>query len=77
MTASLSYVTGAHAFKVGFQNRYGWLKDIRQDVNGDLNQLYRNGVPFAVQVLNTPSFSRGDVNADLGVYVQDTWTISD
>ena len=44
------------------------------DVNGDLNQRYRNGVPFAVQVLNTPSDSRSDVNADLGVFVQDTWT---
>lgn len=72
--ASLSYVTGAHAFKVGVQDRFGWLKDIRNGVNGDLNQLYRNGVPFAVQILNTPSYSEGDVNADLGVYVQDSWT---
>lgn len=72
--ASLSYVTGAHALKIGFQDRYGWLKDVRENVNGDINQLYRNGVPFAVQVLNTPSFSRGDVNADLGLYIQDTWT---
>ena len=29
---------------------------------------------LAVQILNTPSYSEGDVNADLGVYVQDTWT---
>ena len=72
--ASLSYVSGAHAFKVGIQDRFGWLKDVRTGVNGDLNQLYRSGAPFAVQVLNTPSYSEGDVNADLGVYVQDTWT---
>ena len=50
------------------------MEDIRQDVNADLNQLYRNGVPFAVQVLNTPSLSRGEVKADMGFYVQDTWT---
>jgi len=74
IVASLSYVSGAHAFKVGVQDRFGWLKDVRNNVNGDLNQLYRNGVPFAVQILNSPSYSRGDVNADLGLYVQDTWT---
>jgi hypothetical protein len=74
IVASLSYVSGAHALKVGFQDRFGWLKDIREGVNGDINQLYRNGVPFAVQVLNSPSFSRGDVNADMGVFIQDTWT---
>ncbi len=72
--ASLAYVTGAHALKIGIQDRFGYLKDIRTGVNGDLNQLYRNGVPFAVQIFNTPSYSEGDVNADLGVYVQDTWT---
>jgi hypothetical protein len=71
---SLSYVSGAHAFKVGFQDRFGWLKDIRTGVNADLNQLYRSGAPFAVQVLNTPSYSRGDVNGDMGVFIQDTWT---
>ena len=74
IVASLSYVSGAHALKFGFQDRFGWLEDIRQDVNADLNQLYRNGVPFAVQVLNTPSFSRGEVKADMGFFVQDTWT---
>ena len=72
--ASLSYVSGAHALKFGFQDRFGWLKDIRENVNGDLNQLYRNGAPFAVQVLNTPSYSEGRVNADMGIYIQDTWT---
>ena len=59
VNVSLSYVSGAHALKVGFQNRYGWPEDIRAGVNGDLNQLYRNGVPFAVEVLNTPILSRG------------------
>jgi hypothetical protein len=71
---SLSYVTGTHALKVGFQDRYGWLEDNRTGVNGDLNQLYRNGVPFAVEVLNTPVASRAEVARDMGVYVQDTWT---
>ncbi len=73
-TMSLSYISGAHAFKVGVQNRYGWLDDIREGVNGDLNQLYSNGVPVAVEIANTPMYNRGEVNSDLGVYVQNTWT---
>jgi len=53
--ASLSYVSGAHSFKVGFQDRWGWTTATRQDVNGDLGQQYRSGVPFAVTIINTPS----------------------
>ena len=72
--ASLSYVTGAHSFKAGLQQRWGWAKDLRDDVNGDLNQRYRNGVGFEVQTFNTPFENIADVNADLGLFVQDTWT---
>jgi hypothetical protein len=74
VNVSLAYVSGAHSFKVGFQNRYGWLEDNRPSGNADLNQIYRNGVPFAVEILNTPVLNRGELNRDLGVYVQDTWT---
>src|SRR5262249_895896 len=70
----LSYVSGAHAFKVGFQDRFGYAKDIRNNVNGDLIQQYRSGVPSFVLVLNTPFNNVVDVNSDFGVFVQDTWT---
>ena len=73
--ASLSYVSGAHNLKAGFQGRSGWEKDKRYNVNGDLRQQYRNGVPFAVVIFNTPIERRTNVNADFGVYVQDTWTL--
>jgi hypothetical protein len=72
--ASLSYVTGAHALKVGFQHRWGWTTATRLAFNADLVQVYRNGAPFAVTILNTPTISENDVNADLGVFVQDVWT---
>jgi len=74
ITTSLSYVTGAHALKVGFQDRIGWQQDIRQNINADLTQQYRNGVPTQVLIYNTPTASRNNVDADLGLYVQDTWT---
>jgi len=73
LTSSLSYVSGGHEFKVGFQHRSGYRGSDR-NVNADLNQLYRNGVPFAVDVLNTPITQRSQVNHDLGVFVQDSWT---
>src|SRR5215470_5885024 len=72
--ASLSYVSGAHAFKVGFQDRFGYAKDIRDRVNGDLIQQYRSGAVAFVNVLNTPFNNEVDVNSDFGVFVQDTWT---
>ena len=71
---SLSYVTGAHSFKAGIQHRWGWAKDLRDDINGDMNQRYRNGTAFEVQTFNTPLETIADVNADLGLFVQETWT---
>jgi len=71
---SLSYVSGAHNIKGGLQHRWGYARDIRYDVNADANQLYQNGRPFALDALNTPIDNRVDVNADFGLFIQDTWT---
>jgi hypothetical protein len=72
--ASLSYVSGAHNLKAGVQHRWGYAKDIRLQINGDSNQLYQNGKAFAIDSLNTPFENEADVNADFGIFVQDTWT---
>jgi Carboxypeptidase regulatory-like domain len=72
--ASASYVSRAHNLKVGVQHRWGYSKDIRPAINGDIVQQYQSGVPSTVLVLNTPISNQVDVNADLGVYIQDTWT---
>ena len=74
VTASVAYVTGGHQLKIGVQHRSGYRGSDRQ-INGDINQQYRNGVPFAVEVLNTPITQRSRVNHDLGVYLQDVWTL--
>ena len=76
VVASLSYVSGAHNLKVGVQDRWGWVKDLRYNINGDIIQQYRNGAPSQVLVLNTPLNNKVDLNADFGAYVQDTWTRS-
>jgi hypothetical protein len=75
LVASVSYVSGAHNLKVGVQNRSGWLKDLRRDINGDIVQQYRSGAPAQVLVLNTPLNNRVDLNADFGLFAQDTWTM--
>jgi len=72
---SAAYVTGSNTLKAGAQWRYGPYR-VNTNVNGDLVQRYRSGVPDSVIVYNTPQRSRERLNADLGVYAQDSWTIN-
>jgi hypothetical protein len=73
ISGSGSYVTGSNTVKVGAQWRYGPYR-VNTNVNADLVQRYRNGVPDSVIVYNTPQRSREQLNADLGIYAQDSWT---
>ena len=72
---SASYVTGSHSLKVGMGYRFG---PYRLFINaiGDLQQRYRDGVSDSVDIRNTPVWQRSEVNADVGIYVQDSWTIN-
>src|SRR5207253_1382110 len=58
LTGSLSFVTGAHALKGGAQWSMGYSAGTVTSSNGDLTQEYRNGVPFAVLVRDTPNFHK-------------------
>ena len=83
LTSSLSYVTGSHAFKAGMQWGYGFNRSQKRFMQQgpdagfsvDLVQRYRNGAPDSVQVYNTPVHGQENLNADLGLYVQDSWTL--
>ena len=71
---SASYVTGSHNFKAGFQWAFG--KDEQNtDRQADLVQNYVNRLPQSVTVSNGDVRVPGRVVADIGIYVQDTWTI--
>lgn len=72
-TAAVSYVTGSHAIKTGLTWRHGPYR-INGSANADLIQRYRNGVPDSVIVYNTPVRTKQVINADLGFFVQDSWT---
>jgi hypothetical protein len=80
LVSSASYVTGTHTFKVGQQFSTGWVIN-KQFANGDLFEQYRGvpgqgGIPTQVSVYNTPTFNRTDLDADLGIYAQDSWTLN-
>jgi hypothetical protein len=71
---SLSYVTGQHNLKAGFQIRYGPEIDYTAK-HGDIMLQYQNGVAYSIVKYNTPVTPRTDVDADDAVYVQDSWTM--
>jgi hypothetical protein len=74
IAGSVSYVTGSHNVKVGFADSFGPYDNYNQR-NGDINLNYVNGVPSTVTVYNTPYIRNTAVKYDLGIYLQDTWTI--
>ena len=71
-SAAVSYVTGSHNLKVGFVDQWGpylrW-----NTANADLYQIYNNGTPLQVSVLNTPLQTGEYLDANLGIYAQDAW----
>jgi len=71
--ASLSYVTGSHAFKFGYVDSFGPYR-MANWANADLYQNYTNGTPTTVTVLNTPITWKDDQVHNLGLYAQDSWT---
>jgi carboxypeptidase family protein len=71
---SMSYVTGTHNIKFGFQDSFGPVH-VFTDRQADLVENYKAGVPNTVTVYTTPAAQLVHVNYDLGYYVQDSWTI--
>jgi hypothetical protein len=72
--SSLTYVTGSHAFKTGMTLQEG-PADTDVYTSKDTFLTVRNGQPFSVTVRTTPYTTHERLVADLGIYVQDTWTI--
>jgi hypothetical protein len=72
---ALSYVTGSHAVKVGFQDSWGVFNHTTR-ANADLYQIYLTGRPATVTLQTTPIWSAERLNANLGLYGQDVWTVN-
>jgi hypothetical protein len=73
--AAVSYVTGSHNVKVGVQDAWGPYKRWNT-ANADLYQVYNNGNPLSVTVLNTPLQTGEYLDANLGLYAQDSWRVN-
>ncbi|MEZ5286895.1 MAG: TonB-dependent receptor, partial [Vicinamibacterales bacterium] len=75
MQGAVSYVTGTHNMKFGSALQFGKYPRYN-NANADLYQTYNNGVPIQVTVLNTPLRVREDLDANLGIFAQDTWSLN-
>jgi hypothetical protein len=76
--AALSYVTGSHALKIGFSNYWGsqvgWSVD---SLPTSLVYRFRDGVPNQITQRQTNyENNEAGVRAELGMYVQDRWTLN-
>ncbi|MFA5911588.1 MAG: carboxypeptidase regulatory-like domain-containing protein [Vicinamibacterales bacterium] len=72
--AAASYVSGSHTVKVGLSQQFGKYPRYN-NANGDLYQTYNNGIPTQVSVLNTPLRVEESLDANFGIYAQDTWSM--
>jgi hypothetical protein len=87
--SALSYITGSHHFKGGINGTYGSFyhesranADLYQEYANADTSAYQNGggpivfrTPQSVVVRNTPVVSGESLSRDMGIYVQDTWTL--
>jgi len=69
-----SYITGAHAFRVGvnlgFPRQTQWIYNI----DSPMSFRFNNGVPNQLTLLATPYLRKTD-SFDHGAFVQDRWTV--
>jgi len=75
MAGALSYITGSHNVKAGIQYNWGPYVNTRE-TNADLQQVYLNGVPNTVTIYNTPLRYKDSLKADVGIYLQDSWSLN-
>jgi hypothetical protein len=71
--AAMSYVTGSHAFKYGFNRTHGYLDEYQYTLN-PVALRFNNGVPNLVT--ERPTYRvKTNLDNDLGFYAQDRWTV--
>jgi hypothetical protein len=79
--AALSYVTGAHAFKVGFSNGHGDSDTLTYNGTAygggiPLDYRFNFGVPNLITLRATPYHNLWHLDSQLGVFAQDRWTVA-
>ena len=73
--AAMSYITGAHAVKVGFDNATG-SSDYEVIQDSPFSYRLSNGIPNQLTMRIRPFHNLWELDTDIGVYAQDRWTIN-
>jgi Carboxypeptidase regulatory-like domain len=76
LRTSATYVTGAHALKVGFVNSWGRQELLERDIDSATSYRFNNGVPNQITMRASPVTRSDDLKAELGLFVQDKWTLN-
>jgi hypothetical protein len=72
--AALSYVTGAHNVKVGYQGSFADVRNGRVANNTQMRYTFINGVPNSVSYYLAPTWDQHDRSSTIGLFAQDQWT---
>ena len=73
--ASVSYITGTHSLKVGYYAMTGKNQQVFLRPIFDEQYRFNFGVPNQITQVATPHGQFQNLDIDLGLYAQDTWTI--
>jgi hypothetical protein len=74
--AAVSYITGSHNIKVGFNNAFLHHENTTYtDPSAPFSYNFANGVPSQITYRITPRLIEVDVPYDFGMFAQDRWTI--
>ena len=74
---SVSYITGSHALKVGIGNYHGIQTYNSPELNNAYNIRMLNGIPNQItERQNQYMGIKGGVRSEMGVFVQDRWTVN-
>ena len=76
--AAMSYVTGTHAFKVGFNRTHGFLEEYQYSMNPVSYRFQTVGgvtTPNLITMQNRPYTAISNMDNDLGIFAQDRWTM--
>jgi hypothetical protein len=72
--AAMSYVTGTHNFKAGFNRTHGY-QHSRFYSFSPVSYRFNNGVPNLITLRANPRLTKANMDNDIGFYAQDRWTL--
>ena len=73
--AAVTYVTGTHSIKAGYQDAIGYLYNSAYDFI-PYRFRFNNGVPNQITEIASPWNVKHDQGHDFGAFIQDRWTVS-